>query len=165
MSIKIDTHNKRVVPSYILEDMLSIHPAIDSDSGHILCHFSNIALLVAETSQGPVPLISTNDCILVTVGDIYINRLKVGIKSESKEVIIGPGGHIRVGSTTIYNKVAIEYLSYNKDMNMIFYEITVEGLGESILVELRKSDTKDHIAIIATTCKAERVEKREAIHV
>ncbi len=163
-TIRINLREKGQVPTALLEDLLSIHPAIDVESGHIACHYSTFSLLVAETRKGFVPLIVVNDCILLTAGEYNVAKLTGTAGSEWEEVIVKPQGTIRVGSTEVHNPEVVELLLSNTDLNVKFYEVYVEEVGRGVLV-VAKQEKGDPIAVIAIPCKKPGREGREqALH-
>ncbi len=162
-SVRVNIKEKGVIPSPLLEDFLSIHPAIDVEDGHIICHHSSLSLLVAESSEGPVPLIVLSDCLYITAGEEYVRRLAGAASSESSEVIVKMGRTIVVGSTEIYNPDVLELLSVEEGVNLKLYDVNVEGLGKAIVVTLKGGRYGDGIALIATNCRV-RSEKRDALH-
>ncbi|MFN4046344.1 MAG: hypothetical protein ACK4H7_03285 [Acidilobaceae archaeon] len=161
--VRVKLREKATIPGPLLGDLLSIHPAIDMEEGHIVCHHSSLSLSVAESPEGPVPLIALSDCLYATAGEEYVRRLASTASSESSEAIVRAGKTIIVGSTEIYNPEVVELLSIEEDVNLKLYEIDVEGLGRAILVALKGGRYGDGIALIAVSCRVKR-EKREALH-
>jgi len=160
---KISLGRKAEVPTALVEDLLSIHPAIDVDSGHIVCHYNTFHLLVAETAYGPIPVISSG-CTLLTVGEDNVEKLVKSSKSESREALVKPGGFIRVGSTEVQNPEVVELILSDTKLELKFYEVDIEGVGEGIVIVARQSDGKSEpLAVIVTPCKPKE-EKREALH-
>ncbi|MDM7275783.1 MAG: hypothetical protein P3X22_006695 [Thermoprotei archaeon] len=161
--VRVKLGEKAVIPGPILEDFLSIHPAIDVEEGHIVCHHSSLSLLVAESPEGPVPLIVLSECLYATAGEEYVRRLAGAASSESSEAIVRAGSTIIVGSTEIYNPEVIELLSIGEDVDLKLYDINVEGLGKAIVVTLKGGKYGEGIALIAVNCRVRR-EKRETLH-
>jgi hypothetical protein len=162
-TIKINLKEKGEVPSTLLEDLLSIHPAIDVDSGHITCHYTQLSLLVAETGRGPVPLIAVNECILLTAGEHNIAKLTEASGPALEEATVKQQGIIKVGSTEIHNPEVVELLLSNTNLNMKFHEAHVEGVGGVVLV-IARQEKGPPVAVIAIPCRKERERREQALH-
>jgi hypothetical protein len=161
--IRINLKEKGVIPSALLEDLLSIHPAIDVDSGHITCHYTTLSLLVAETEKGSVPLIAVNECILLTAGEHSVAKLVEVAGPALDEAIVKPQGIVKVGLTQVYNPDVVELLLSNTGLNMEFHEVQIEGVGGGVLVVV-KQEKGDPIAVIAIPCKKEKEKREQALH-
>lgn len=163
--IRVNLSKKVEVPTALLEDLLSIHPAVDMESGHIVCHYSTFSLLTAETKLGPVPLIAS-ECILLTVGADNVEKLIQDSKPGFREAVVKPGGLIRVGSTELQNPEVVELLLSDTKLELSFYEVEIEGVGKGVVIVAKQSNGKgEPIAVIAVNCKPGKgEEKREALH-
>lgn len=53
------------LPHSVVENLLGLHPAIDPDTGHILCHYKPFNLGLAEINGNPYPALIVNDCIII----------------------------------------------------------------------------------------------------
>ncbi len=164
--IRINLREKGKIPTTLVEDLLSLHPAIDVDSGHIACHYTTFSLLVAETRRGAVPMIVIDDCILLTAGEANIVKLVEQTRPGLEEVIIKPRGVIKVGSIEISNPDVVELLLSNTNLNVKFYEVEIEEIGRGVVAIARSEKEKENpIALIIIPCrKPEREGRGEALH-
>jgi len=54
------------LPHPVIEHVVDNHPAIDPDTGHILCHYKPMGLAIIEVGGETYPALTVGDCVTVT---------------------------------------------------------------------------------------------------
>jgi hypothetical protein len=73
----------------ILEVIAYLHPAVDPEAGHYVCHHHSIGASVIETGSGPLPALVIGGCALLVEGEDHVSRILGNAREARLEGFIG----------------------------------------------------------------------------
>lgn len=65
-----------LLPHAIIENIIDNHPAVDPDTGHLICHYKLIGLALVEVMGENYPALTVGDCIVVVNDPRGVESLK-----------------------------------------------------------------------------------------
>ena len=63
------------VPDAILEEAMLMHPAIDPDTGHMVCHHHEVSAAVFDAGGESIPALLVGSCLAIVTGKSLVSRI------------------------------------------------------------------------------------------
>ena len=142
----------------ILEIVAYLHPAVDPDTGHYVCHHHSIGASVFETGSGPVPALVIGGCAMLVEGEDLVSRILSSAREASLEGLSGGravAGGARVDAYWVSQaiKAAAEIRGEAK-----LYTISLGGEAwAGVLIEWREGKA---LILVPPSCGEETIQRK-----
>ncbi|MET1129155.1 MAG: hypothetical protein ABWW70_07555 [Thermoproteota archaeon] len=143
------------VPSQVVEEAMDIHPAIDPETGHPVCHYLSVSAAVLDTGGHPVPAVLVGSCVALVSGREHVARvLEAGGASPAGLELrdrVGVGG-VEVDPELAYTLFSVLRLARSGAQ---LYTLELEDAGASRRVpaaRLRLEDGQEVLVVLLRPC-------------
>lgn len=133
------------LPHPVIEHVVDNHPAIDPDTGHLLCHYKPIGLALVEVGGETYPALTVGDCVTVVNDPAAIKAITS--ETEPLETSILPPPDPEYRDIPVHEIASI--LSALRDAAMVEVR-RPRDTGEYLILILRDNY---EIAFILERCK------------
>ncbi len=156
------------IPEMVWDDVLRLHAAVDSESGHLICHHYAVGLTVASVEGEPLPLLALTDCSFIALGEQAVEALKR--RSEEAGLEAFTGDHAVIGGVRVDSVAVAAALSSLRDTRSLveFRRLTVEVEGKerpAALVIFRNPEGEGAWALLAADCSEPVKKERDSFYI
>ncbi len=154
----------QVTPA-LLETIAGFHGAVDSETGHLICHGYTLRPAVLEVGNEPLPVLIIDECVAYTAG-ADVEKL-VGIAEKVEEVrferdVVEAGG-VRVASPWVATVIG---LARDAQGLPVIYKLEVsteKGVRPALLLVYETGEAKQ--AFMVMDCRVEQRRGAPVTHV
>ena len=154
MADRIELKGKPVyVPHSVIDGIIDLHAAVDSDTGHLICHYYAIAPVIVEVGGREFPGLNVGEYITVLVGRDAVSAVREASERVGLEGVDGstPGGADKdslalVLSVIRHTRGPVEFRVFDKG----FILVSEGGEGEppfAAIVWRRKTEKKRDVVL------------------
>ena len=138
--IVIDKEKTSFIPRELIESLAFLHPGIDPETGHYVCHHIDMGISLIKVGNEEIPSFMVGDCILIVVGDRSINKLLEHM-SEVKDEVTFESDTISIEGALASSELSRVFtLLWEYRAKIRFYKIEIEGSHRlAVLVEVKDS--------------------------
>lgn len=156
------------IPEMVWDEVLRLHAAVDSESGHMICHHYAAGLAVATVDGEPVPLLALTDCTFVALGEQAVDALRR--LSEEARLEAFTGDHAVIGGVRVDSVAVAAALSSLRDTRSLveFRRLSVEVDGKerpAALVIFRNPEGEGAWALLAADCSEPVKRERDSFYI
>lgn len=154
------------IPYGVFDILLQMRGAIDPDSGQIVCHFYSLGVAALETSNGAVPVVVAEGCLMLTFGPENVDALLAEASPVEVESLAVRNGKLYIGDLEIDHYWGLAALHYAREAGYTtrLYKLRIDIDGEEapiagILVE--GTDLGPLLMLVPKSC--EYIEEQEQL--
>jgi hypothetical protein len=103
------------IPYSVFDILLQMRGAIDPDTGQIVCHFYGIGVAALDTSQGSVPVVVAEGCLMLTFGPENVDAVLADAEPQEVETLTVRDGRLVIGDLEIDHYWGLAALAYARE--------------------------------------------------
>jgi len=145
------------VPDVIMDEALMLHPAVDPDSGHLICHRHDVSAAVLEAGDEPYPALLVGSCLAIVTGKRLVEDILA--KGDARKASLELSGDVRVPSAESEPYWLLYMISVLRNVKPKAELLTLEVVGpdgESRRVpalRIRADDANETLLISLAPCR------------
>ncbi len=139
---KISILKKAIIPHIIVDNILELHPALDLDTGHIICHYKQFHTSIVKVDEFEFPAIGIGECMTIIPGDEAYEKVREATAPLKVSTI--PPIQLRREINSLDLASALSLISSNNNI-----EFRKNSNGEIILLV----EGEHRFAIVLAPCK------------